>query len=393
MNRTFATIALAIAPMLASTAAQAAPPDYWKHELLYVFDGGPAGHYPLAGLVEASTGKFWGTALGGQHGDGVVYKFLPGGTPQVMHAFEGADGRYPAAPLLLQGDTLFGTTKLGGDIDHGTVFSVTKAGQFNGVASLQVASGYEPVAPLVQGSDGKLYGTAVFAGDGGNGSVFSVDTAGNLTAAHAFHDLRGGGTEGRFPHGPLVQHPNGYLYGTTLGGGQWGHGSIFKLSPSGQLTLLRSFTSDDALGCSPQTGLTLAPNGSMVGTNSLCGAFGGGTLFTVSPEGKVGLLHSFSPRGQGGKPLGGLVRGSDGRFYGTTSQGALGCGSVFSKSPDANGTFKLLYTFPADGSAGCDPRGTLIFAADGALYGTTTYGGPYNDGTIFRLRHVQSPGH
>lgn len=392
MKRALAAFTLALAPVLASTVAHAAPPDYWKHELLFAFDGGPAGHYPLAGLVEASKGQFWGTALGGQQGDGVVYKFSPGGSPQVMHVFEGPDGRYPAAPLLLQGDTLYGTTRLGGDIDQGTVFSITKAGQFSSLAGLNSSTGYESVAPLVQGTDGKLYGTGSFGGDDGNGAVFRIDTAGNLALAHAFHDLRGGGTEGRFPYAPLVQHPNGNLYGTTIGGGLWGHGSIFKLSPSGQMTLLRSFTSDDALGCTPQTGLTLTPSGNMVGTNSLCGAYGGGTLFTLSPEGKVALLHTFSPRGQGGKPLGGLVRGSDGRFYGTTSQGAAGCGTVFSKSADAQGSFKLLYTFPADGSAGCDPRGTLIFGQDGALYGTTTYGGPHIDGTLFRLRHVQSPG-
>lgn len=381
---------LALTLALASTLAQPAPNDYWKFELLHSFDGGPNGHYPTAGLVEVGNGKFWGTALSGQEDHGTVFKFSLAGGLQLMHAFKGNDGFAPYAPLLVLGNQLYGTTKLGGQANQGAVFRISKTGDFTLLNSLDNASGHGPVAPLVQGPDGRLYGTTVFGGADGNGSVFSTDDTGALAVVRSFNDLRGGGTEGRFSEAPLVLHPNGSFYGTTLGGGLWGEGSLFKLSPTGDFTLLHSFLGGDNLvGCKPQAGLTLSPDGSMAGVNSFCGAQGAGTLFKVSSEGAVTLLHTLSPRAHGSQPLGGLARRSDGRYYGTTSQnGKGGCGSVFSKSESPRGSFKLLHAFAADGSDGCDPRGTLIVGKDGALYGTTTYGGANGSGTIFRLRHI-----
>lgn len=380
---------LALALVLASPLAQPAPNDYWKFELLHSFDGGPNGHYPLAGVVEVGNGNFWGTALAGEEDHGTVFKFSLAGGLQLMHAFNGNDGFSPQAPLLVLGNLLYGTTKLGGQADQGTVFQISKSGAFASLNWLDGTSGHGPVAPLVQGPDGRLYGTAVFGTADGNGSVFSTDAAGALQLVHAFSDLRGGGTEGRFSEAPLVLHPNGNFYGTTLAGGLWGEGSLFKLSPAGGFTLLHSFLGgNNAVGCKPQAGLALGVDGNLYGVNSFCGSLGGGTLFKVTPEGAVSLLHTLSPRAHGSEPLGGLVRRSDGRFYGTASKDALGCGSVFSKSASPRGTFKRLHAFAADGSDGCDPRGTLIVGKDGHLYGTTTYGGAHGSGTIFRLRHV-----
>jgi uncharacterized repeat protein (TIGR03803 family) len=380
---------LALTLALTSTLAQPAPNDYWKFELLHSFDAGPGGHYPLAGLVEVGKGIFWGTALAGEEDHGTVFKFSLAGGLTVKHAFKGNDGHQPAAGLLLIGEFLYGTTEVGGAADRGTVFRVSKSGDFTLLNSLDTTSGHGPEASLVQGPDGKLYGTAMHGSADGLGSVFRTDDAGALEVVHAFSDLRGGGTDGWFSKAPLVLHPNGNFYGTTLAGGLWGEGSLFKLSPAGDFTLLHSFLGgNNAVGCKPQAGLTLAADGGMVGVNSFCGSMGAGTLFKLTPEGAVSLLHTLSPRSHGSKPMGGLALRSDGRFYGTASKGAWGCGSVFSKSASPRGSFKRLHAFAADGSDGCDPRGSLIVGKDGALYGTTTYGGANGSGTIFRLRHI-----
>jgi hypothetical protein len=86
-----------------------------------------------------------------------------------------------------------------------------------------------------------------------------------------------------------------------------------------------------------------------------------------------------------------LVRYKDGRFYGSAYEGALGCGSVFSKGAVPRSAFVLIHTFPADGSNGCGPKGALAVGGDGALYGTTSYGGLFDQGTIYRIRYVTAP--
>ncbi len=388
MKRPLLTVALA----LASTLARPAPIDYWQFELLHSFDSGDMGEYPLAGLVEVN-GSFWGTALAGKKDHGTVFKFTPDTGMQLMHAFKGSDGFSPEAGLLRVGDNLYGTTKLGGETDRGVAFKITTAGAFTTLSSLGTTSGYWPVAGLALGGDGGLYGTTTFGAASGIGSVFRVDGAGTLSVMHSFHALRGGGTDGEQAEAALLRHPKtGDFYGTTLVGGLYGQGAVFKMTPSGQVTLLHSFLGgSDPLGCKPQAGLALAADGSMAGVTSFCGSQGGGTLFKLSPDGTVSLLHTFSSAEQGEKPMAALVQRSDGRFYGTASKGAWGCGSVFSKSASARGSFKLLHVFAADGHDGCDPRGALITGSDGALYGTTTYGGANGRGTIFRLRHIVNP--
>jgi uncharacterized repeat protein (TIGR03803 family) len=383
----------ALALALASTLAQPAPDDYWKFELLHSFDTtGPGGYHPLAAVVEVGTGSFWGTnSEGGEYPFvGTVFKFVPGGNLTVKHHFKGGKyGAYPAAPLLVAGGMLYGTTQNSGVNELGTVFKVSTSGVFTRLHSMDVTSGGHPVAPLIQGADGSFYSTAQDLAANGRGAVFRIDAAGALDVVHAFSPLRGGGEEADDSQAPLVLHANGNFYGTASAGGLWDAGSLFKLSPSGDFTLLHSFLGgNDPLGCAPRAGLTLAADGSMVGVNSDCGSLGGGTLFKLSPEGTVTLLHTLSPRSDGTTPLGGLAQGSDGRFYGTASAGAWGCGTVFSKSANPRGTFKVLHVFAANGDDGCDPRGTLTLGTDGAFYGTTREGGASDVGTIFRLRHI-----
>ncbi len=387
-------VSLATLLALPSLGALAAPNTTWIFELLHSFDGGPVGRAPYAGLVEYTLGVYWGStsAAGGESGTGrgTVFKFSPGSKPVVVHTFSGRDGASPKAELLSAGRYLYGSTEAGGIGDNGVIFRIAGLG-FSVVRHMATGSGTRPDSPLIRGTDGKFYGTAPRGGAFGEGTAFRMDAAGALTVLHHFE---GGTVDGAMPGGPLVQHADGALYGTTPQGGDSGYsGTVFKVTPGGAYTLLHRFTrwgDHDTDGCQPAAGLTLTADGNFVGSNSNCGeAFAwAGTLFKMKPDGTVTLWHTFNQGVSGQLPLGELVKHSDGLYYGVTLnwENDEGCGSVFGKS--LGGSFATRHVFPADGSQGCAPRGTLLSAQDGALYGTTTHGGVYGHGTIFRLRKV-----
>ncbi|MBT9597516.1 MAG: hypothetical protein IV094_16155 [Vitreoscilla sp.] len=385
---------LALALALASTLAQAAPISYWKLDLLHSFDDGPGGHHPHGGLVESPAGVFWGTTNdgGADGGAGTVYKFVPGSAPVVMRTFYADNelGAHPSAGLLADGSMFYGTTSQGGYPDMGTVFRISADGQFAMMHEMDGLDGRRPYAPLARGADGALYGGNFYGGANDLGTLFRMDASGAFTVLHAFQPLRSG-NDGAHPEGRLVQHKNGFFYGTSLGGIH-GAGSVFRISPTGAFTSLHSFQGgSSANGCEPRTGLALDAAGNFVGTNRLCGSANGGTLFSLTASGTAGLMHTFDNSVvYGSDPSGDLIRRSDGRFYGVTRGGSPGCGSVYAKSPGLSGTYTRLFSFPVDRSKGCFPRGRLTSAADGALYGTTELGGAFDKGTIFRLRKVSN---
>jgi uncharacterized repeat protein (TIGR03803 family) len=222
-----------------------------------------------------------------------------------------------------------------------------------------------------------------------------------------------GTANGSYPQSALVQATNGDFYGTTLQGGAYancpgGCGTIFKITRLGKLTTLHSFcaVANCPDGDSPLSGLIQANDGNFYGTtvnggasancSSGVGFFGCGTVFKMTPGGKVTTLHSFDST-DGAFPISGLVQAPNGDFYGTTSEGGssndcngyVGCGTVFKITP--GGTLTTLHSF--DSTDGAFPVGTLLHATNGDLYGTTEYGGA-NDvcgvnligcGTVFKI--------
>src|SRR5262249_35536678 len=151
-------------------------------------------------------------------------------------------------------------------------------------------------------------------------------------------------------------------------------GTIFCLTTNGSFRSLCSF---DGVGNStPYAGLTLGRDGAFYGTTSLGG--GAGSVFRATAHGELSTLARFSFT-NGYAPGSALSLGSDGNFSGTTLQGgasatepvsghqAYGYGTIFKLSPE--GTLTTLFSF--DGTNGANPRGALIQARDGSLYGTT----------------------
>jgi len=243
------------------------------------------------------------------------------------------------------------------------------------------ADGKTPLAPPIQGIDGNFYGTASQGGSsGGFGTVYKITPSGTFTTLHSFADA----TDAAFPSAPLVQATNGSFYGTTEAGGSFNEGNVFKITASGTFTTL--FTFDDTHGGNPFDGLIQGSDGNFYGTAKVHGAGTDGVVFKITPAGAITVLHSFAGTGDGADPVGGLVQATDGNLYGTTSMatGTSGCGTIFRISTSGT-NFATLFTFPSDGSKGCNPQVTLVQHTNGILYGDTGGGGTANGGVLFSL--------
>lgn len=208
------------------------------------------------------------------------------------------------------------------------------------------------------------------------------------------------GTNGANPVGALVQDAEGNLYGTTSAGGKNNDGTVFKITPDGRLITLHNFDGTD--GSTPDGTLVQATDGDFYGTTRWGGNLtecyeirGCGTVFKITPHGTLTSLYSFagSPT-DGSQPIGGLVHGSDGNFYGTTLYGGAGgcftesvegCGSVFKIT--AEGSLTILHSFEGtEMSLGTYPYAPLIETADGDFYGTTSQAiSSYASGTVYRV--------
>jgi uncharacterized repeat protein (TIGR03803 family) len=189
------------------------------------------------------------------------------------------------------------------------------------------------------------------------------------------------------PSASLTQGRDGALYGTsTFGGTTGGSGTIFKISPTGTMTVLHSFCLTCAVGGAPLGGLTLRPDGHFIGTTSKGGStFGNGTIFDLTQTGSVTLLYSFTGGTDGKNSLGPPIFGPDGSYYGTTPGGGgpSGCGTIYKIT--TNGTkavLTLLHDF--DLTDGCGPQAPLVLGRDGNFYGVTGGGGTSNLGVVFQ---------
>jgi len=357
-----------------------------SESVLYTFTGTTTGFHPVAGLVPDEQGNLYGTTYqGGNVGDcgglgcGTVFKVTPGGAETVLHTFTGApDGATPTAGLILDKEgNLYGTTQDGGASCCGTVFQVTPTGKETILHSFTGgADGGAPYAGLIRDGAGNLYGTTQ-AGGASYGTVFELTPRGTLKVLYTFT----GGADGGVPLGGLVPW-NGNFYGTTADGGASRAGTVFEVTRKGTETVLHSF-SGGSDGVSPFAGLIRDKEGNLYGTTlggggSGCGGSGCGTVFEVTQSGAETVLYSFTDGG----PVAGLVRDTQGNFYGTTERGGSSFdGTVFKLSP--SGVQTLLHIFTG-GSDGQYPESGLVRVGK-ALYGTTFYGGPTDGGTVFSV--------
>jgi uncharacterized repeat protein (TIGR03803 family) len=356
----------------------------------------------LAGIVLMSVVVLSGEEL----------KHVPPAAPSyiVLHSFAGAptDGAGPYAGLFRDGaGNLYGTTTYGGaessacaGLHCGVVFKLGAAAtgtllhRFTGGTD-----GRNPVAGLIQDGAGNLYGTTIGGGAYDNGVVFKLSPTGTETVLYSFT----GGKDGGAPEAGLIRDGAGNLYGTTTAGGPpsactFGCGTVFRVSPAGTETVLYGFTGRDD-GNGPFAGLVRDGAGNLYGTTFNGGPQQHGVVFKVSATGTETVLHSFIGEADGAFPRARLIQDVAGNLYGTTYQGGSsstcsdphGCGVAFKVSP--SGTETVLHTFtgyPTSATDGAYPAAGLIQDAVGNLYGTTQGGGASGDGVVFELIRCSS---
>ncbi len=363
---------------------------------LHSFDS-TDGSYPYAGLVQATNGDLYGTTEhGGANGYGTVFKITPSGTLTTVHSFCSVlnvsgyctDGQLPSGLIQATDGDFYGTTAQGGANDYGTVFEITASGALTTLHNFDLTDGYDPVVGLVQATNGDFFGTTYYGGANGFGTVFKMTQGGTLTTLYSFC-AQSSCTDGEYPGAVLIQATNGDFYGITYAGGTGDDGTVFRITPSGALTTLHSF---DGF-YDPVAGLVQATNGNFYGTTEyggtglLCGNYGCGTVFKITASGTLTTQHSFDLT-DGANPYAGLVQATNGDFYGTAEEGgANDYGSVFRITP--SGTLTTLHSFAS--TDGAYPYAGLVEATNGDFYGTTYQGGAdttdcgFGCGTVFRL--------
>jgi len=231
---------------------------------------------------------------------------------------------------------------------------------------------------LIQATDGMLYGTSYDDGAVGYGTIYRVTTNGVFLQLYNFTN----GLDGSYPVAGLIQGTNGNFYGTTTWGGSHSSGTVFQMLPNGAITSLYSFTGGND-GDSPYGALVQASDGNFYGTTVIGGSNSLGAIFKMTPGGVITPLYSFTGTNDGAYPYAGLIQGADGNFYGTTTFGGPhDAGSIFKITP--GGVLTRLYSFTG-GADGDSPLAGLLQGNDGNLYGTTYQGGGVGVGTVFKL--------
>ena len=246
--------------------------------------------------------------------------------------------------------------------------------------------GSQAVGKLLKLGSGEAYGTASAGGAFGFGSVFKVTTTGQVQTVVSFTGT-GGTAPGNGPTAGLALGSDGALYGTTSAGGANGFGVVFKIGGSGVYTKLRDFTGTAGATKGSVPGPLMAhSDGFLYGTTEAGGAGGVGTVFKITTTGTLTTMAEFlggtTGLRRGAEPVGVLAAGNATTLYGVTrSGGAGGVGTIYRIT--TAGVFTDLQDFNT--TNGANPAGGLLFHSDGKLYGTAEYGGTNGFGTLFSL--------
>jgi uncharacterized repeat protein (TIGR03803 family) len=360
---------------------------------LYAFSGGADGEYPRVGVIFGADGNLYGVS--DSYYAGTVFQLTTLGDFTVVHHFTGSpDGLLPYGGITLDArGNLVGATYAGGTRGKGTVYEVTTTGTetelynfpFPGPPSVPhpiPPHGAGPGQNLVLDAQGNIYGTTNI-GSFNPPACLKCGAVCELTATGTeklLYGFAGSPNDGEAP-GDLAIDPQGNLYGITQLGGASNGGIVFKLTQSGQETVLHSFSGSPNDGYGPFGRLLLDAHGNLYGSTTQGGTYGTGTIFKLTPSGAETILYNFTKGTDGDGPLGTLAMDAQGNLYGATGGGGTyGWGTIFELT--ASGTEKVLYSFTG-GADGEVPSGGVILKGN-SLYGTTSMGGN-NSGCVNRV--------
>jgi uncharacterized repeat protein (TIGR03803 family) len=335
--------------------------------------------------------ELWGmTETGGFNNKGVMFEYsISNNNCTNKLDFAGTtNGSLPRGSLMKASDgKLYGMTSNGGQNGFGTIFQYdlstglyTKKFDFDGVVH-----GSFPIGTLMQATDGNLYGLTCQGGTTDKGVIFQYDI--NTGACTKLLDFNGV-NNGLNPNGNLMQFSDGMLYGLTVGGGGGvggsnNNGELFQFDPITHILIKKVVLTGGATGFNPFGSLVQAIDGKLYGMTLLGG--GSGLIFQYDPSSNAYAVkvNLGTPSNPGSQPWGSLISASDGKLYGMTEIGGVNnSGVLFQYDPVSN-----VYTKKIDFDGiniGSNPKGTLMQASNGSIYGLTTKGGVKDLGVLFQ---------
>jgi uncharacterized repeat protein (TIGR03803 family) len=380
------------------------------------------GSQPSSGLITDVQGNAYGTTSGGPNNSGTFYEVSPATGYHLLYVFHskpGTGGWRPQGNLVLDSaGNLYGTTVYGGANNKacanqgcGVIFELsppsngglwTETVLYSFCSQANCSDGANPQAGVVFDSTGNLYGTTEVGGLASNayGTVFKLSLSESGWIESVIYDFAGGSEgDGASPESGLTFDAAGNLYGTTMGGGETGNGTVFELSPVGSgwvESVLYTFKSLHD-GIVPVAGVILDFEGNLYGTTTYGGAGHAGTVFELAPNGDgvwtETILHDFGGGNDGDDAMAAVVFDSSGNLYGTTvyggssnSCGGYGCGTVYKLTPQGGEWIESIFRIPANSNLGNGPSTPVTLDSAGNVYAMTTSGGNSSNGVLFEIR-------
>jgi uncharacterized repeat protein (TIGR03803 family) len=375
--RLFAAFVTAI--VVLTLAVAAIPAQAQTYKLLDDFlTGGPGPQWPGGFLEQGRNADLYGWSyLGGTNNTGSIWKTTPSGKVSVILSFAAGTGNDCQNGMTLGTDGNFYGTADTNCAGAGYVFKMTPSGTITVLHTFTGAPDGSGPGPLIQYSDGNFYGITTNGGVNNYGSVFKITPAGKLTVLYSFDDTNFFATP---TYGLTVGNDNNF-YGTFSGAD--GLGGVFKMTPGGVVTLLHKLAGDPTEGATPGAGVTLGKDGNFYGPTRFGGASNVGTIFKITPSGKLTTIRNFTTADYANFPEVPLLQATDGNFYSTANScnqfnGCLNQ-DIYKITP--SGTFTVVEEFI--GSNGQWPYWPLMQDTNGLLYGLTQQGGPVNGGVLF----------
>ncbi len=349
------------------------------------FLGVSKGSFPLGSLVQSSNGKFYGlTSNGGAFGAGVLFEYDDNNDIyNKILEFSYFDGNNPQGSLMQASNgKIYGLTKDGGQYNKGVLFeydintlTYTKKIDFN------TAIGVAPFGHLIQANDGNLYGMTVGGGAYNVGVIFQYDPNTNIYTKKFDFNMSNG--DGHPFDNSMLQASNGKLYGITSYGGSNDYGVLFEYDITTDTYTKQLDFTGISNGRHPHGALIEATNGMLYGITQGGGANNMGVLYEFNPNTNMYTKKlDFSGVNNGGGPFSSLIQAINGKLYGMTNAGGtFGKGVLFEYDINTSICSKKIdfntITF------GSNPLGALIQSRNGKLYGLTSQGGNNIKGVLF----------
>lgn len=348
------------------------------------FESSTYGSSPTGGLAEGESGKLYGlTSSGGANGQGVIFEFNTSSSI-LTKKFDFDDtnsGRSAQGKLIKANDGKFyGVTARGGSNGEGVMFEYDPSTDtYTKKLDFETANGIKPYGSLMQATDGKLYGLTYFGGTNNIGVLFQYDLS---TDTYIRKVNFGRSKNGNKPYGGLVKASNHKFYGMAAEGGDKNKGVLFEYSVSGTYIKKVDFDGSNS-GSTPYGSLVEAANEKLYGLTYTGGSSNKGVLFEYDPSTDTYTKKlDFNGSNNGAKPRGSLIQASNGKLYGLTQEGGDNNEGVLFEYDLSTDTYTKKLDFDEDTHGG-EPLGTLFEASNGKLYGLTRTGGSNNKGTLF----------